>query len=252
MGCGEWCVYYDSRGTCSACFNCSYYIGSKKSKFELGKVDMFKLARLLKEKEERKKRKQEEITKNEHEFVLERYPNCGEKSWWFNPYKNKRECMNIRCPTYNPSSYLTNSIRHSESSDYQSEASYYIKSKLNNPMLLSVKMFLADVIHKVNMPYDWDEHNCAHFAKEIQDVASERGIRCGYVVISFENSEIGHAIIAFETDYGLKFFEPQSAKEEDMIIGRCYSAQIVGVSDDAIISKVEIFWNDGEKTIIDS
>jgi len=82
--------------------------------------------------------------------------------------------------------------------------------EVSNPMLLSVKMFLADAIHKVNKPYDWDEHNCAHFAKEIQDTATERGIRCGYVVIFFKNTEIGHAIVAFETDYGLKFFEPQS------------------------------------------
>jgi hypothetical protein len=123
--------------------------------------------------------------------------------------------------------------------------------EVSNPTLLNVKMFLADVIHKINMPYDYDEHNCAHFSKEIQDVATELGIRCGYVVISFENSDIGHAIIAFETDYGLKFFEPQSADEEDVIVGRCYSAHTKGVLQGNIISRIEIAWNDGAKIVID-
>ncbi|MDP2729382.1 MAG: hypothetical protein Q8O55_02725 [Dehalococcoidales bacterium] len=120
-----------------------------------------------------------------------------------------------------------------------------------NPTLLNVKMFLAEEIHKINMPYDQDERNCAHFSKEIQDAASIRGIRCGYVVISFEHSDIGHAIIAFETDYGLRFFEPQSGNEEDVIVGRCYSAQTEGIADDNIISRVEIMWNDGIKVVID-
>ena len=123
--------------------------------------------------------------------------------------------------------------------------------EVSNPMLLSVKMFLADVIYMVNKPYDYDEHNCAQFAKEIQDAASEKGLRCGYVVISFTDSKIGHAIVAFETDYGIKFFEPQSAEEEDVVIGRCYSTRASGIAEDHTISRVEISWNDGTKTIIE-
>ena len=122
--------------------------------------------------------------------------------------------------------------------------------EVSNPMLLGVKMFLADLIHKVNMPYDYDEHNCAHFAEEIRDAATERGIRCGYVIISFRNSEIGHAIVAFETDYGLKFFEPQSGDEEDVVVGRCYLARAEGTQEDNVISKIEITWNDGTSTRI--
>lgn len=123
--------------------------------------------------------------------------------------------------------------------------------EVGNLTLLSVKMFLADFIHKINMPYDYDEHNCAHFAKEIQDAASERGIRCGYAVIMFEDSEIGHAIVAFETDYGLKFFEPQNGDEEDVVVGHYYSARAKGTSGNNIISRVEIIWNDGTATEID-
>jgi hypothetical protein len=123
--------------------------------------------------------------------------------------------------------------------------------EVSNPTLLQVKMFLADFIHKINMPYDYDEHNCAHFAQEIQETAGKVGIRCGYVVIMFEDSEIGHAIVAFETDYGLKFFEPQNGNEEDVIVGQYYSARAEGTSESNIISRVEIRWNDGTTTQID-
>ena len=123
--------------------------------------------------------------------------------------------------------------------------------EVSNPTLLEVKMFLADFIHKVNMPYDYDAHNCANSAQEIQQTASKRGIRCGYVVIIFEDSEIGHAIVSFETDYGLKFFEPQTADEEDVVVGRYYSARAEGFSGRSIINRVEIRWNDGTTTRID-
>jgi len=124
-------------------------------------------------------------------------------------------------------------------------------TEVRNPLLLGVKMFLADAIYYVNMRYDYDKHNCGHFAKNVQDAATKRGIRCGYVLINSKDSEIGHAIVAFETDYGLRFFEPQSAEEKDVIVGHCYSAYLSGISDDIIISKVEIIWNDSTKTIIE-
>jgi hypothetical protein len=123
--------------------------------------------------------------------------------------------------------------------------------EVSNPTLLQVKMLLADFSHKINMPYKLDEHNCADFAQDIQLAASTQGIRCGYVTIVFEHSEIGHAIVAFETDYGLKFFEPQNGNEEDVIVGHCYSATAEGVSENNIISRIEIRWNDGTRTQID-
>jgi hypothetical protein len=123
--------------------------------------------------------------------------------------------------------------------------------EVTNPMLLSVKMFLADISPKKNVPYDFEEHNCSQFAKEVQDAASVKGIRCGYVEINFKDSEIGHAIVAFETDYGLKFFEPQNAEEEDVIIGRSYSAIAKGFEDNNVINRIEITWNDGSKTVLD-
>lgn len=122
--------------------------------------------------------------------------------------------------------------------------------ELTNPMLLSVKMFLANVIHIINRKYE-EGHVCANFAQEVYDAATEKGIRCGYVVISFENSNVGHAIVSFQTDYGLKFFEPQNGNEEEVIVGLCYSTQLEGIPKCNIVTKIEITWNDGTTTIID-
>jgi len=59
------------------------------------------------------------------------------------------------------------------------------------------------------------------------------------VRINFKDREIGHAIIAFETDYGLKFFEPQSAEEEDVIVGHYYPAYLSGSLDKKSLVKLK-------------
>jgi hypothetical protein len=123
--------------------------------------------------------------------------------------------------------------------------------KVSNPPLLVVKMFLAEIPYIIKGRYDLDRNNCLNFAKDVQDTATKRGIRCGLVTIGFHRCPTGHAIVAFETDYGLKFFEPQSANEEDVVIGHRYSATLLDVSEDDIITKVEIFWNDGINSIIE-
>lgn len=123
--------------------------------------------------------------------------------------------------------------------------------KLADPMLLGVKMFLAEVPYIIKRDYDIDVNNCLNFSKDVQNVATKYGIRCGLVIIEFHRSLTGHAIIAFETDYGLKFFEPQSANEEYVVIGRRYSTNLAGIPDDDIVIKIEISWNDGTHTIIE-
>jgi len=123
--------------------------------------------------------------------------------------------------------------------------------KVRDPLLLGVKMFLADIPHIIKGYYDLDRNNCFKFSKDVQDAATKYGIRCGLVIISFHRSLTGHAIVAFETDYGLKFFEPQSANEEDVIVGRRYSTNLARIPDDDIIIKVEISWNDGTQTLIE-
>jgi hypothetical protein len=139
---------------------------------------------------------------------------------------------------------------HSEKREFADKLSSETR-ELRNPPLLGVKMFLADVIYMVNMPYIRDSHNCSHFAKDVQNVAGKQGIRCGYVRINFKEKEIGHAIVAFETDYGLKFFEPQDAEERDVLVGDRYAADLSEGLENEIVSKVEIFWNDGTTTLVE-
>jgi len=257
MGCGEWCVYYNSRGKNSACIGCRYYINERHSKFELGKVDLFELAKGLREREQRKRDESKDKKNNVEEdieetgkIVLDICPHCGERSWWLNPSTNKHECMNKKsCPTHSMSTFLTDYFSQRHFKDNKSASSD--ESKLDAPMmLLSVKMFLAEVIYIINRKYE-EGHVCADFAKEVCNAATERGIKCGYVVISFKNTNIAHAIVAFKTDYGLKFFEPQNANEEDVKVGRVYSARLDGVPQDNIVTKIEITWNDGGITTIE-
>ena len=119
---------------------------------------------------------------------------------------------------------------------------------LMNPLLLLAKGFLADI-----RPW-WREYResstrdpgyvCRHFAKEVFKAATRSRIRCGFATVSFEGTHIGHAIVAFQTDYGLKYFEPQNGNEVDVVVGRVYRGDAEGVSELAIISDVAITWND--------
>ena len=124
--------------------------------------------------------------------------------------------------------------------------------KLRNPLLLGVEMFFADIPYIVKGNYDIDRNNCQKFSKHVQNDATRYGIRCGVVLIGFHKCPTGHALVAFETDFGLKFFEPQTANEEEVIIGHHYTATLFGVLDDDVITQAEIFWNDGEHTTIKS
>ena len=72
MSCGSWCVYYKSKGVTSACTNCSDYINMRKPKFELGKVDIFKLADGL---SKRKAEGDENPSEPKPESKLKRCPN---------------------------------------------------------------------------------------------------------------------------------------------------------------------------------
>lgn len=121
------------------------------------------------------------------------------------------------------------------------------QSGLTNPLLLSVKMFLADVRSWYHQ-YIEGKYVCSDFAQEVVNRATGRGIRCGYVIISFEKSPIGHAIVAFKTDYGLIYIEPQNGEEVNVIIGRYYPYIGDGISSYDCIKEIEIKWNDGTVT----
>jgi hypothetical protein len=242
----EWCVYRDKKNP-DICKNCSHNTYITKPKFELGKVDIFKLAEGLKKKQHNEKPdlKPEE---NDVEQVVKlgKCPYCGKISLFFNEMNKKHECLNLECRSRKGKLFNNvvwpDSPSQEKGARRESAADQY--ERLSNPQLLSVKMLLAD-IRSWRRQYREGEFVCTDFTQEVYDAATIRGIRCGYVVISFVSSDVGHAVVAFETDYGLKFFEPQDGNEEDVIIGRHYSGQIKGTPKDNIIRGIEITWNDG-------
>ncbi len=125
-----------------------------------------------------------------------------------------------------------------------------LKIKLKNPLLIVVKMFLADNRVWIN-EYIEGEYVCSDFAQEVVDKATKNGMRCGYVIISFEKCPLSHAIIVFETDYGLLFIEPQTGEQVDVALGKYYPITLVGVREFDCILKIEIEWNDGTQKSIE-
>ncbi|MDD4859187.1 MAG: hypothetical protein PHR56_03165 [Dehalococcoidales bacterium] len=257
---------------CVNCEGCEFVTHIPKGAFE--QVNPFELARLL-----LKKRKAELIPQ------LNDCPYCHKRALAYFTINDTFECMNHGCQYHTTIScntpeydsiiqYLGIELSGKEVNTNANDAKESSKSSLSdfltgyfmhghldeqlsggtgdlsNPMLLSVKMFLAD-IRSWRRQYKEGEYVCSDFAQEVYDAAISRGMRCGYTVIRFEKSEIGHAIVAFNTDYGLKFFEPQSGDEEDVIVGRRYSAQLKGVPEESIVVEIKISWNDGTSATID-
>ncbi len=111
----------------------------------------------------------------------------------------------------------------------------------SNPSMLAVKMLLSEMRVWVNN-YDWDNYNCVDFSREIISRMTSQEVRCGFVEIHFDKGP-GHAIVAFETDHGLIFIEPQSGEQVDVFVGKRYSGNSQGVPDDPIIADYDIAWN---------
>jgi len=94
----EWCVYRDKNNP-DICKNCSYN-GNPQPKFELGKVDIFKLAEGLKQKRQEQNNKppeseQEGHIKNQPNLI--KCPYCGKIFLFFNEANKKHECLNLEC-----------------------------------------------------------------------------------------------------------------------------------------------------------
>jgi hypothetical protein len=115
-------------------------------------------------------------------------------------------------------------------------------ARFQNPLLLTAKLFLSE-IRAWRENYQYPHYVCTHFAKVLFDAATVRGIRCGYVTVQFD-SKPAHAIVAFETDYGLTFFEPQTGDQEYVTRGRPYSSHLEGVPLDCPVDCIDIEWND--------
>ena len=243
MECGSWCVYYTSRGVSGACTNCSAYANERKPKYEFRNVNLFELAEKLKGKQQEQKNNETESE------ILGICPNCGEKSFFNNKVEKKSECLNLKCKTGKTDIFdrIVWPDDYSKTSPDKSSTDY--KEGLSNPLLLGVKMFLAE-IRSWRRQYRDGEYVCSDFAKEVYDASTERGIRCGYVVIGFKRSLVGHAVVAFETDYGLVFIEPQDGETIDISVGKSYSTVVEGVPERDEVRLINIYWNDGTSTKI--
>jgi len=245
------------------CKSCGYVFASTTPRFSLGEVDINALAKGLKEKEEQKRRSRIPTLNN--------CPSCNIRSLFYDRISDLFECMNHDCPKHNTQlkngnpeyvTILTLNHINIQMNTIQSEKTIELiksnipipiseeitnNSGLHNPLLLSVKMFLADIRTWRNQ-YIIGEYICADFSKEVVQKATEREMRCGYVVINFEKSNVGHAIVAFQTDYGLVFIEPQSGEQVDIKLGKHYNSIAKGFDESNIINSVEIKWNDGTTT----
>lgn len=166
---------------------------------------------------------------------LEKCLGCGRASLSWNSWLMLYECMNLDCRKTFAQSQIT-----SESQDDS-------VSELGDPLLLTVKMFLAQV-RSWRQQYRYPEYVCADFAQEVYNAATEKGIRCGYAVLGFVGTETGHAIVAFETDHGLVFIEPQDGEQVDISLNRPYTTGTDGVAEHAVVRCVDIRWNDGSFT----
>lgn len=88
----EWCVYRDKKNL-EICKNCSLYEGVKPRQ-DLEKVDIFNMARRLRDKET--KEGIDAIKKKIPSFS--HCPKCNEFSLRFDFTRNQFECLNMKCP----------------------------------------------------------------------------------------------------------------------------------------------------------
>lgn len=86
---------FDSQGICLYCGN-NMQPSQPRRDAGLGKVDIFKLAEGLAEKE-----KGGTPLTEKRENKLEICPECLEQSLWYNQRDKKYECMNKKCPSNN-------------------------------------------------------------------------------------------------------------------------------------------------------
>lgn len=116
--------------------------------------------------------------------------------------------------------------------------------ELHNPLLLEVKMFLAELPWIRHQQYQYPFKVCTHFTKDVFDAATNRGMRCACALVIFEGVSISHAIVAFQTDHGLIYIEPQSGEQEAIVIGKPYPTPLERIPVGCIVNGVEQLWND--------
>ncbi len=69
-----------------------------------------------------------------------------------------------------------------------------------------------------------NNYECRHFATEVDNNAEAAGLRCGFVLLCYENYQ--HAVVAFETtDRGMVYIEPQTDVAIEVEVGGMYQGE---------------------------
>lgn len=78
-----------------------------------------------------------------------------------------------------------------------------------DPTYVEVAQFMAsDDTDK--LPYDYHDFNCLHFSQTFIANARQLSMRCALVIINFDETNVSHAIVGFNTsDNGMAYIEPQ-------------------------------------------
>jgi len=97
-----------------------------------------------------------------------------------------------------------------------------------------------------NKTYYEGGYNCVYFSKDLNNNASEKGLKCAYVELIF-NYGSSHAIIAFDTiDKGIVYFEPQTDQIVNISIGKDYWSECfengIYKGPGNIISEINHYW----------
>ncbi len=110
-------------------------------------------------------------------------------------------------------------------------------------LYLVVKMLLSEVGSWARA-YRFPNYVCTHFSKVVFDKMTVQGVRCAYVIVTFENNA-SHALVAFDTlDRGLIYLEPQNGYEVRVEVGEGIDGSYAGVDARSVVTKIDASWND--------
>ena len=80
--------------------------------------------------------------------------------------------------------------------------------ELKNPTFQELRDFILRDPTSHNK-FILNQHECRHFATEVNNNAESEGLRCAFVLLCYDRGQ--HAVVAFDTtDRGLVYIEPQT------------------------------------------
>jgi hypothetical protein len=126
----------------------------------------------------------------------------------------------IRTEVIEPSALPTSSTN---ATSVETAASISQAIELKNPTFQELRDFiLKDPTSRKQ--FVLNQYECRHFATEVDNNAEAAGLRCGFVLLCYDQGQ--HAVIAFDTtDRGLIFIEPQTDAAIEPIVGGKYQGQ---------------------------